>query len=214
MLNNAAQQYQKSFDHYASVYRQFMQYEETAIEFFADNDQKKKILTNELAGDFDQKLKDTTSGYKSPFAEAALWIKGEMLDIQGMIDAVKGREGVMKKQLAAEQKRREDQTELENLSLGKTTLKSFFKSKSGKEQDILNLQARIEAANVDIEDYRRLINFITIYHGQMAIDRFKRHKMMQYKKMLQNMATRSINNSYLAATLNSGILQVFEQCKV
>lgn len=35
--------------------------------------------------------------------------------------------------------------------------------------------------------------------------------MQQYKKMLQNMATRSINNSYLAATLNSGVLQVFEQ---
>jgi len=96
------------------------------------------------------------------------------------------------------------------LSLGKTTLKSFFKSKSGKEQDILNLQARIEASNVDIEDYRRLVNFITIYHGNLAINRFKTQKMQQYRKMLQNMATRSINNSYLAATLNSGILQTFE----
>lgn len=82
-----------------------------------------------------------------------------------MIDAIKGRENVMKKQMSREGQRREDQEELEKLSLGKTTLKSFFKSKSGKEQDILNLQARIEAANVDIEDYRRLINFITIYHG-------------------------------------------------
>jgi len=151
--------------------------------------------------------------YKSPFSEAALWIKGEMLDIQGMIDAIKGREAVMKKQIACENKRRDDQEELEKLSLGKTTLKSFFKSKSGKEQDILNLQARIEAANVDIEDYRRLINFVTIYHGQLAIEKFKKQKMAQYKKMLQNMATRSINNSYLAATLNSGVLQVFEQLK-
>jgi len=47
--------------------------------------------------------------------------------------------------------------------LGKTTLKSFFKSKEGKEKDILNLQASIEQANVDIEEYRKLINFITIY---------------------------------------------------
>jgi len=44
-------------------------------------------------------------------------------------------------------------------------MKSFFKSKTGKEQDILNLQAKIEAANVDIEDFRKLIQFITIYHG-------------------------------------------------
>lgn len=75
------------------------------------------------------------------------------------------------------------------------------------------LQSKIEQSNVDIEDYRRLINFITIYHGQLAIDKFKRQKSEQYKKMLQNMATRSINNSYLAATLNSGVLQVFEQIK-
>lgn len=37
MLNNAAQQYAKSFEHYGSVYKQFISYEETAIEFFSDN---------------------------------------------------------------------------------------------------------------------------------------------------------------------------------
>ena len=56
-----------------------------------------------------------------------------------MIDAIKGREIVMKKQIATENKRRDDQEELEKISLGKTTLKSFFKSKAGKEQDILSL---------------------------------------------------------------------------
>lgn len=53
-------------------------------------------------------------------------------------------------------------------------MKSFFKSKSGKEADILALQTKIEQANVDIEEYRRLINFITIYHGSLAIDKFKK----------------------------------------
>lgn len=169
------------------------------------------MLTHTNAGDMHVKLRDTIKCYKSPFAEAALWIKGEMLDIQGMIDAIKGREAVMKKQINCESKRRDNQEELEKLSLGKTTLKSFFKSKTGKEQDILNLQSKIEGANVDIEDFRKLINFITIYHGSLAIDKFKKQKMQQYRKMLQNMSTRSINNAYLAATLNSGILQIFEQ---
>ena len=68
-------------------------------------------------------------------------------------------------------------------------------------------------ANVQIEDYRRLVNFITIYHGQLAIEKFKKEKMQQYKKMLQNMATRSINNAYLSATLNSGILKIFEEAQ-
>lgn len=39
MLTNAATQYQKSFDHYANVYKQFMQYEDSAVEFFGDNNQ-------------------------------------------------------------------------------------------------------------------------------------------------------------------------------
>jgi hypothetical protein len=78
---------------------------------------------------------------------------------------------------------------------------------------MVGLQAKIEGANVDIEEYRKLVTFITIYHGQLAIEKFKSQKMQQYKKMLQNMATRSINNAYLAATLNSGILQIFEQLK-
>lgn len=56
-----------------------------------------------------------------------------------MINAMKGRENIMKRQLATESKKRSDQEELEKLSLGKTTLKSFFKSKDSKQQDILNL---------------------------------------------------------------------------
>lgn len=70
---------------------------------------------------------------------------------------------------ATESKKRTDQHELEKLSQGKKTIKSIFKSKSSKENDILNLQAVIEVANKDIEDYKKLINFLTIYHGQVAI---------------------------------------------
>ena len=55
-------------------------------------------------------------------------------------------------------------------------MKNFFKSKSGKENEILNLQAAIEAANRDIEDYKKLVNFLTIYHGQIALPKFKKEK--------------------------------------
>ena len=63
------------------------------------------------------------------------------------------------------------------MSLGKTTFKSFFKSKDGKEKEILNLQAKIEQANVDIDEYRKLINFITVYQGHFAIEKFKKDKI-------------------------------------
>ena len=42
-------------------------------------------------------------------------------------------------QASTESKKRNDQHEMEKLSQGKTTLKNFFRSKSGKENEILNL---------------------------------------------------------------------------
>jgi hypothetical protein len=161
-----------------------MAYEDSALEFFSDNRMEERILTHPKAGDLKEKVQTAMANYKNPFAETAIWIKGEMLDIQGMIDAMRGRELVMKAQLSTESKKRDNQEELEKLSLGKTTLTSFWKSKESKEKSILNLQASIEQANVEIEEYRKLINFITIYQGQFAVDRFKKDKIGQYAKML------------------------------
>jgi len=98
-----------------------------------------RLLTHPKAGEFTETVQTSVNGFKNPFLEAAVWIKGEMLDIAGMLNAMKGREIVMRKQIATEKSKRDDQEELEKLSLGKTTLKSFFKSKTGKEQDILRL---------------------------------------------------------------------------
>jgi len=64
--------------------------------------------------------------------------------VRGMMDAMNGRDGVIQKQLKTEEKIREKQKELDKMTLGKTTLKSFFKTKSTIEKDILNYQADIE----------------------------------------------------------------------
>lgn len=69
----------------------------------------------------------------------------------------------MQSQLAS--KKRSDQAELDKLNTGKKSIKNFFKSKTTKENDMVNLQSSIELANKDLEDYTKLINFLTIYHG-------------------------------------------------
>jgi len=43
------------------------------------------------------------------------------------------------------------------------TLKSFFKNKDAKEQDIIRLQQQIKVRGVEIESFKRLIEFITLY---------------------------------------------------
>lgn len=73
-----------------------MAFEDKSLDYFSDGNQNQRILTNSSVGDLRTKIMDTNSLYKSGFVESAIWIKGEMLDIQGMIDAMKGREKVMK----------------------------------------------------------------------------------------------------------------------
>ena len=103
--------------------------------------------------------------FKNPFKEAGLWIRGEMLDIQGMLNALKSREHVIAAQRQCEQRRREEITEMEKLSLGQTTLKSFFKSKESKQQTIVELEKSIKQKERTIEDFKKLSDFITVYWG-------------------------------------------------
>ncbi len=48
-----------------------------------------------------------------------MWLKGELLDLKGINEALLGREAVVKMQSNTEWKKRNDQVELEKLSQGK-----------------------------------------------------------------------------------------------
>lgn len=150
---------------YKQVVTSLLKYEDNNLEYYSDSDMTKRNLTNPSKGDFKEMSEASMKNWKNPYRDTYYWIKGELLDIKGMNDALLGREQVVKMLSATEGKKRSDQSELEKLSQGKKTIKSIFKSKSSKENDILNLQAAIEVANKDIEDYKKLINFLTIYHG-------------------------------------------------
>ena len=97
-----------------------------------------------------------------------------------MYGCLEGRENLMKDQLAAEKKIKSDQAEVNKMTEGKKTLKSVFKSKSKKEESIVKINEAIEQANKDVEDYKDLIKFVTVYHGQIAIPKFKASKIKEY----------------------------------
>ena len=50
------------------------------------------------------------------------------------------------------------------------------------------------------------MNFITIYHGHVAIDKFKRLKATTYYKMLNQFSIKEVSNAHLHATLAHEIL--------
>lgn len=185
---------------YSSVMQSLLKYEDNNVEYYADSDVQKRVLTHPEAGEVKERVDTTYKGLKNPFKEAYLLLKGELLDLKGMSDALQGREQVVKSQSATESKKRSDMQEVEKLSQGKTTLKSIFKSSKSKENDIVSLQAAIEVATKDIQDYRKLINFLTIYHGQVAIQKFKKEKAQQYLRLMHNMSVKEISNSHQQAT--------------
>ena len=93
-----------------------------------------------------------------------------------MLDAFNSYEEVQRTIIKCQEKKQERQTELDKMTLGKTTLKSFFKSKNTIEKDIVRYQAEIESIDRDTEDYKKLVNFIAINLAEAQILKFKQIK--------------------------------------
>ena len=151
---------------YAQIVASVTKYEDNNIEYYSESDVSRKIITNPVTGtEFIDRYQNQIKSLKNPFKEGYYWLKGELLDLKGLQQAMAGRDAVVRKLADAESKKRSDIVEHEKLSQGKSTLKSLFKSKSGKESEIANLQNIIDATVKDIEDYKKLIDFLTVYHG-------------------------------------------------
>ena len=189
----------------------FIRYEDVGLAYYANQDYTRRVLTHPDQVELKERIDETQAKYKNAYNDAYLWIKGEFLDISGMYDGLQGRESVMKAQITSEQKKRDDQNELRKLSEGKTTMKSVFKSKAKKESNILSLSAAIEIADQEIIDFKKLIVFLTIYHGQVAIPKFKQAKARLYLKTLNNFCVKEISNSHLTATLFHSMLDVTKE---
>ena len=197
-----------SYQHYQKFYANFIKFEDISLDYYADGELNQRSLTHPGASEAKENINKTSGDWKNPYKEAYIWLKGELLDLMGAKDAINGKGTVETALSDLEKKKKERQTELEKMSMGKTTLKSFFKSKSTIENDITRYQREVEQMTTDLEEYRKLVNFIIIYHGNIAIDKFKSNKVAQYMRMLNNFAVREISNAHLAATLYHQLLEL------
>lgn len=69
----------------------------------------RRILTHPNKEEFKDKIKKTVStGWVNPYKAAYLWFKGELLDMQGIAEALSGRDTVIKQQQSVENKKRSD----------------------------------------------------------------------------------------------------------
>jgi len=85
-----------------------LKYEDNNVEYYTDSDITKRTMTNPGRGDFKEQSDAAFKNLKNPYRDAYYWLKGELLDIKGMNEALMGREQVVKMQSACESKKRSD----------------------------------------------------------------------------------------------------------
>ena len=76
---------------YKAMIDQLIKYEELNIEYYSEADLTKRILTHPSSGDVAERIESSQGNWSSTFKDAYIWIKGELLDIRGMHDAIEGR---------------------------------------------------------------------------------------------------------------------------
>lgn len=77
---------------YISIVNGLLKYEDSNVEYYSESDPLKRIMTHPNASDFKERMELTYKGWSNPYKEAYYWIKGELLDIKGINDALLGRE--------------------------------------------------------------------------------------------------------------------------
>ena len=70
------------------------------------------------------------------------------------------------------------------------------------------MKAAVEGADQDIVDYKKLITFLTIYHGQISIPTFKVAKSAMYLKTLNSFCVKEISNAHASAILYHSMLDI------
>jgi len=83
-------------DNYIRMYHAFMKYEDIAVDYFSDCDVTKRSMTHPGVGDIKEKVNASFNQAVNPYQDAYIWLKGEQLDMKGLLAALIGRENVMR----------------------------------------------------------------------------------------------------------------------
>ena len=93
---------------YKLTVQNLIKYEDNNVDYYSESDLTKRVLSNPAVGDMKEQMDNTHKGWKNPFRDAYYWLKGELLDLKGLNEALLGREQVVKAQSATENKKRSD----------------------------------------------------------------------------------------------------------
>lgn len=131
----------------------------------------------------------------NPFIRFKFWVKEEIIDLHALLEAIGHKNSLESRKAKIENKIRSANSELDKLSQGKKTLKTFWKSSSSKANTITNLTTFIAEAQKDIENYEKMIKIATIYLDKKVIPEFKERKIKGYVDILKDFSDSESKNS-------------------
>lgn len=167
-----------------NYYKEFVdflvKYEETNTKKAKMGDPTVNLLTGEARIDLKTQLQQTAESIRNPFKHIRNWIKGEVMELNALLECISRKEGVEAAKSKAITKVKDSKETVDKMNTGKFTLKGLFKSQSGKATETQNILSNISQTEKDIANYEVIKNFLIIYLAEIAIPAFKNQKVHNY----------------------------------
>jgi hypothetical protein len=144
---------------------------------------------------------------KNPFKHVRNWIKGEILELQCVLESISRKEGVEANRSKALNNVKSNKETVDKMNQGKFTLKGLFKSQSGKATETQNILQSISQSEKDIQNYEIIKNYLIIYIAEIAIPAYKAQRQGNYLRAMAAFCSQEISNSRTQSTTWTDFLE-------
>lgn len=131
----------------------------------------------------------------------------EVQELYALKDSIECLKNVEKQITKVKENKADLNEELNNMQLGRKTLKSIWKTITGQAVTTDELMRRIEGCDKEIEDLQKLRDYLIQYIPQVVFPKFKRERGGLYFKFLVSFADSQATNSMKNVEIWTQILE-------
>lgn len=212
-FKNCITQLEKQRCYQLAAYKHFAdfltQYENTTLNIYASEALQgpQRMFSDTDNNTMKEQIDNLSRKVSNPFIRFKYWVKEEIIDLHALLEAIGHKNSLESRKAKLEAKIKNTNVELEKLNAGKKTLKTLFKSQSGKANTITNLTTFIAQAEKDVEYYEKLIKIVTVHLHDSVLPKFKGSKVKGYIASLKDFSDSESKNSNELYRCWSSVLQ-------
>lgn len=124
---------EKELNYYQTFTNFLIKYEQTNLKKADPATQKKMSLVSDPSKlDIKEKLEYLSTNASNPFKHIKNWVKGEILELESILEAISMKEAMVSRKHKTESKMKNNRNDVDKIASGKFTVKGLFKNKEGK----------------------------------------------------------------------------------